>query len=132
MDFGIVIEGMIKTDSNAAIGIVHRSGLGGRCRHIRVQYLWIQEKVKLGELSISKVHGKGNPADLMTKGLNGEDIAKHMKCLGFDVTSGRAEKSSGLYAIDRPGLILINGCRGCLGKVGGECISSRGIRPLRR
>ena len=99
-DFDVMLEGMIKTDSNAAIGIVHRAGLGGRCRHIRVQYLWIQEKIKLGELRISKVHGKENPADLMTKGLNGEEIAKHMKCLGFRVTSGRAEKSSDLNAID--------------------------------
>ena len=49
-DFGVTLEGTVMSDSNAAIGITHRAGLGGRCRHIKVQYLWIQEKVKSGEL----------------------------------------------------------------------------------
>ena len=45
-DFGITVIGTVRSDSNAAIGITHRTGLGGRCRHIKVQYLWIQERVK--------------------------------------------------------------------------------------
>ena len=42
MDFGIELDGHVKTDSNATIGITHRSGLGGRTRHVQVQYLWVQ------------------------------------------------------------------------------------------
>ena len=45
-DFGIELQGAAHSDSNAAIGIAHRDGLSGRCRHIRLQYLWIQERIK--------------------------------------------------------------------------------------
>ena len=43
-DFGIITQGQVRSDATAAIGIVHREGLG-RTRHIRVQYLWMQEKI---------------------------------------------------------------------------------------
>ena len=46
-DFGVEVEGMIHTDASAAIGIVSRQGLG-KTRHIAVQYLWIQERVRGG------------------------------------------------------------------------------------
>ena len=51
-DFGMKLIGTAKSDSNAAIGIAHRDGLGGRCRHIKVQFLWIQEAIKSKELSL--------------------------------------------------------------------------------
>ena len=38
-DFGVSLTGVVKSDSSSAIGIAHRDGLGGRCRHIKVQYL---------------------------------------------------------------------------------------------
>ena len=95
-DFNIFMEGQIATDSNAALGIVHREGLGGRCRHIQVQYLWIQSAVKSKELSICKVPGVENPADLLTKCLAEEVIWRHMDKLRFKVRDGRAEKSSKL------------------------------------
>ena len=38
-DFGIKADGVIKTDSTAALGITHRRGLG-KTRHIEVQFLW--------------------------------------------------------------------------------------------
>ena len=98
-DFGIVLKGVVRTDSNAAIGIVHRRGLGGRCKHIKIQYLWIQERVKSGELVISKVWGKLNPADLMTKGLPAREHWNHLQRLGFGVRDGRATKSSSLNVL---------------------------------
>ena len=33
-DFEDKLNGTVRSDSNAAIGIAHRTGLGGRCRHI--------------------------------------------------------------------------------------------------
>ena len=44
-DFGLNLEIVARCDSSAAMGISHRVGLGGRARHIRVQDLWVQEKV---------------------------------------------------------------------------------------
>ncbi len=42
VDWGVKLDGIVKTDASAAIGITHRVGLG-KTRHIEVQYLWIQQ-----------------------------------------------------------------------------------------
>ena len=43
-DFNIVLKGVVRTDSSAALGIVSRVGIG-RTRHIQVQYLRLQERL---------------------------------------------------------------------------------------
>ena len=68
LDFGLELEGTLHTDSTAAIGMAYRAGLG-KVRHLRVQYLWIQEKIANEELWVDKILGDDNPADAMTKGL---------------------------------------------------------------
>ena len=90
------MNGVIRSDSNAAIGITHRSRLGGRCRHIKVQYLWIQERVKSSDLKLKKVNGLVNSADLMTKAVNGETLERHIERMGFEARGGRAGKASEL------------------------------------
>ena len=93
-DFGIRWSGVVRSDSSAAIGIAQRDGLGGRCRHIKVQYLWIQERIKEGELQVAKVPGTNNPADIMTKAVPSEVLEKHFGYMGFKPEEGRATKSS--------------------------------------
>ena len=61
-DFELELDGVVHSDSIAAIGIVHRMGLG-KTRHIRVQYLWIQERVHAGDLKVRKIGTDKNPAD---------------------------------------------------------------------
>ena len=100
-DFGVTVKGTVRSDSNAAIGITHRTGLGGRCRHIKVQYLWIQERVRSGDLRLKKVNGIENSADLMTKAVNGDTLAGHMKRMGFEVRRGRAQKASELNQVGK-------------------------------
>ena len=56
----------IKEDSSAAKGIASRRGLG-KLKHIDIKELWIQEKVSLEELKITKVPGTVNLADALTK-----------------------------------------------------------------
>ena len=68
VDFGIYLEAHISSDTSAALGIIFRQGLG-KTRHINVQYLWIQGKIKNRELDIGKVWGGENPADSMAKDL---------------------------------------------------------------
>ena len=63
----------VLVDSNAAIGIIGRIGLG-KLRHIEVQDLWLQEVVRRGRIHISKVKGEHNDADLGTKPLHREAI----------------------------------------------------------
>ena len=80
-DLGIKARGMVLSDSNAAIGMVQREGLGGRTRHIQVQSLWIQERVAREELKMKKVDTKKKPSDLMTKFLGKDDKDKMLKIM---------------------------------------------------
>ena len=88
-DFGIDVHLKIHTDSSAAIGIVSRQGVG-KLRHVRVQYLWIQSRVQDGELSIHKVAGKENPADLLTKNVTTAEADKYLEALCIERSTDRA------------------------------------------
>jgi len=90
-DFGMNLNGLVRTDSTAALGMTQRSGLGGRTRHIQVQYLWLQESVCKKELGLSKVASEDNLADILTKCVPNEFFNKHLQRMNFsfpaDITS---------------------------------------------
>ena len=69
---------VLKTDSEAAKSFVSRRGLG-RMRHIEVRELWLQEEVRKGLVTVAKVSGKENPADLMTKFLGKAEVIDRLK-----------------------------------------------------
>ena len=50
-DFGMVMDCAVCTDASAAMGMVHRTGLGST-RRIVVQYLWIQGEVLLKSIKV--------------------------------------------------------------------------------
>ena len=54
MDFGRKIHAVVRTDSTAALGIIHREGLG-RTRHVMFQYLCMQERLKTGCSKVKKI-----------------------------------------------------------------------------
>ncbi len=57
-------------------------GLGSQ-RHIEVQYLWIQEQVRLKRIQVEKVSTHTNPADMLTKHLDEikrQALMSHMQC----------------------------------------------------
>ena len=84
-DFGEKVAATVCSHASAAIGIAHRQGLG-KTRHIEVQYLWIQHEVKEGKLTVKKVGtNNNNPADLLTKAINGEKLTKYLAEMGFDI-----------------------------------------------
>ena len=91
-DLGMQVEGKLHTDANAALGIVQREGLG-KLRHVRVQYLWLQGRIRGGELLVGKVPGKDNPADMMTKNLAISDIVRHCEALGVTMQNNRADSA---------------------------------------
>ena len=88
-DFSITAEASVYSDSTAAIGIVSRHGLG-RTRHIKVQYLWLQEKVQHHEVKVKKADGKDNVADLFTKYLKRDDIDRLLNSMGMRLESCRS------------------------------------------
>jgi hypothetical protein len=91
-DLGFEVQVRVYADSSAAIGICKRSGIG-RVRHLAVGQLWVQEKVRSGEITLCKVLGTENPADLLTKHVP-RDTADHLLWRIFvSREDGRAESA---------------------------------------
>ena len=82
-DFGLNLRGRIKSDSTAAIAIASRNGLGGKSRHIKVQYLWIQEALKDEDINLETILTTKNTADVRTKFLTSEIFWTHISRMGF-------------------------------------------------
>jgi len=94
-DFGMTLHGRIFSDASAALGVVNRTGVG-KLRHIRVQFLWIQDKVRDGELEVKKVPGVDNPADLLTKNVDAATMNRHLVALGYESLTTRASTAPSL------------------------------------
>ena len=91
-DFGLELSVKLHIGASTSLAIIHRQGLG-QLRHIDAHWLWIQDKVKIKQISIKKINGKSNPADLLTKHLPIEDVRRHMSAIHFELAIGRASKS---------------------------------------
>ena len=87
-DLGVETKILVNTDASAAKGIASRRGLG-KVRHVRVQQLWLQERVNSGEVRIRKVPGITNMADAFTKTLEPGELEFHMKEVGIVWEQGR-------------------------------------------
>ena len=59
-DIGLRTTVTLFSDSSAARGIIHRTGLG-KLRHLEVGYLWLQAAVARKRLQVRKVNGLENP-----------------------------------------------------------------------
>ena len=89
-ELSIPVSLVIKSDAVAAIGIVKRQGLG-RVRHLAVADLWVQQRSKKGEVAYSKLDGKRNTSDMLTKPVERETLVRHMQALHMDFRGGRHE-----------------------------------------
>ncbi len=107
-DFGLRLNLHVHTDASAAVGIVHRQGVG-KLRHIRVQYLWVQQKLQDGEMTVKKVPGQDNPADLMTKHLPVSDMCRHLEALCVATGRDRAQIAPRLARVAGSTFRAING-----------------------
>ena len=65
-DMGVEFGAQLRVDAKAAIGMVHRLGLG-KIRHVEVGHLWIQDAGKQCRIEVKKVLGTENIADVFTK-----------------------------------------------------------------
>ena len=91
-DLGHKFELEILTDASAAKGIASRRGLG-KTRHVAVHFLWVQERVRNGDLMVSKVWGSDNPADLLTKYLTRDKMDRCMLTFGLEYKDGRSAEA---------------------------------------
>ena len=99
-DLNIDMKLDVRTDATAAIGVCRRRGLG-KIRHLAVADLWVQEKVRLKEFTLTKVPGDVNPADLLTKHVDRRLLEKHLRTLNLFFDWGR---SSNAPTIDQKSL----------------------------
>ena len=98
-DLGLDLGIDMYCDSAAALGITNRAGIG-KVRHLRTQGLWVQEVRVSGRIAYKKVLGEKNPADLLTKHLGAEVIARHVDTLNMNWIEGRAESAPTLDSIE--------------------------------
>jgi hypothetical protein len=85
-EVGVIVGGdwlVVEVDSEAAKSVVARRGLG-RMRHIEVRDLWLQTEVREGKVTVVKIRGDENPADLMTKFLKKSEVIQRLKGLGIE------------------------------------------------
>ena len=81
---------MFKSDESAAIAIASRRGLG-KVRHIEVCQLWLQDKVRRGDIRIVKVGTHENVVDALTKYVSRDIMSSHMHSTGQHIITGRHE-----------------------------------------
>ena len=98
-DLGWIMRGELWGDASAALGIIHRRGLG-KTRHIDTGLLWIQQTAAEKRLSFNKVLGEVNPADLYTKYLDEATTLRHTEALAYSFTTGRAAEAPKLHLLE--------------------------------
>ena len=79
----------IQVDANATIGTLHRRGLG-KLRHVEVEELWLQQELSKKKVSVTKIKGTENTADIGTKPLRKEAADYLMTKMGFEVVLDEA------------------------------------------
>ena len=88
-DLGFTMGIRVHTDATAALGICRRRGLG-KIRHLDTTDLWCQEKVRVGAVTLHKVPGVSNPADIMTKYIERATLEKMLGIMNLVPLDGRA------------------------------------------
>ena len=87
----------VLTDATTGKSIASRRGLG-RVRHVDVANLWIQEKVRNGDIAVLKIKNSYNSSDIGTKHLDQQPMKMCLEQLGFEVMEGRHELAPALNA----------------------------------
>lgn len=77
-DMGWKSKLSVHGDATATLGIAKRRGLS-KIRHLHCTALWIQERVRNGDVALHKVLGTENPADKFTKYVDAKIMEKALK-----------------------------------------------------
>ena len=88
-DLGWHYKIRVHSDATAAIGIARRRGLG-KIRHLDVEDLWVQAKVRDKTVELVKILGAENPADILTKYVDKGILTKMLAKLGMKIQTGRS------------------------------------------
>ena len=80
-------------DSDAGRALATRIGVG-RMRHIQVRWLWLQERIRDGDIAAKRVDGAKNVADLGTKHLEAGRRDELLDLMGLRLTRRRLTSST--------------------------------------
>ena len=92
-DFGLCGHVAIKSDGTAALGMVHRFGLG-KVRHMAVGDLWFQHHVRPGKIRVSKMSGLEIPSDARTKYFGPEPLQRHSEACKWVLVDGKVQSTT--------------------------------------
>ena len=88
-EWGISVPIRIMMDATAGAAIGSRRGIG-RVKHLDTAFLWVQDYVTTGRITIKKVHTSVNLADLLTKPTTGVLLWRVMEALHYQTMQGRS------------------------------------------
>ena len=106
---GMQLSAAVYADASATPGIVQRRGIG-KVRHICTHCLWLQVAHATKRLVFEKIDGGRNPSDRLTKQFSELLMDRHMKFIGAEAESGRAETAPEQSLLDFPKSYVF-GCR---------------------
>ena len=90
LDLGISLNAELRFDATAAKAMLSRRGFG-KAKHISRCYLWLQQRIADGEITLTKVGTARNPADLGTKHLDRQKIENLLELMNLKFEAGRHE-----------------------------------------
>eukprot|EP00971_Amphidinium_carterae_P109335 2165007-Amphidinium_carterae.1 len=83
----------INTDSSAGKAVAGRLELNKKTKHVQLRYLYMQDIVQRGEMTISKIPTTDNPADVLTKHLPSTILTSHIERLHLQTSMTSAAGS---------------------------------------
>ena len=83
---GIKSNIVLGIDSSSAYTLATNPTYNRRTRHIEIRYHYIRELIASNDLTLVKVNGIDNPADLLTKAVDKKTLLKLREKLGIMVT----------------------------------------------
>eukprot|EP00971_Amphidinium_carterae_P351069 6491895-Amphidinium_carterae.1 len=84
----------INTDSSAGKAVASRLGLNKKTKHVQLKYLYMQDIVQRGEMTITKIQTTRNPVDVLTKHLPAATINSHLERLCLQTTSALTDDAT--------------------------------------
>jgi hypothetical protein len=82
-EMGLENDMNMHIDAKATIGMIARKGAGS-LRHVEVNTFWLQAVVRSGRIRVKKIAGEINPADILTKYVDGQKSAAAMYNMGYE------------------------------------------------
>ena len=105
--FGVTVDAVVLTHASTGIGIASRQGCG-RLKHLKVKWLWVQEKVTEKALQLRKHPTETNIADLATQYLTRSRMELLLAAGNLVLVSGERGMESEKESIDPGECVLIN------------------------